>query len=171
MTWLNWSLKFYSGLRTIPHLILTHNTLDFVQIMIISFVWLYMFKCDVYAHVLAEQTQKYFWVFYMFLKVILYFHTFSFCSKCIFVFFFKNWFKGCFARSSRLRASHEMCLRENKKSHFSFRKSRYCLAGISLLTLLAKCFLGKNWNIFNFIQKLLRLSRDCFVTKRFSRKR
>ena len=34
---------------TIPHLILTHNTQDFVQIMSISFVWLYMFKCDVYA--------------------------------------------------------------------------------------------------------------------------
>ena len=26
MTWLNWSLKFHSSLRTIPHLIHTHNT-------------------------------------------------------------------------------------------------------------------------------------------------
>ena len=26
MTWLNWSLKLHSGLRTIPHLTLTHNT-------------------------------------------------------------------------------------------------------------------------------------------------
>ena len=136
--------------------------------MIISFVWLYMFKCNVYTHVLADQTQKDFWVFYMFLKMILYFPTFSFCSKCIFVFFFKNWFRCCFARSSRLRASHEMCLMEIKKSHFSVRKSRYCLAGISLLTLLAKCFLGKNWNFFNFIQRLSRLSCDCFVTKHFS---
>ena len=109
-------------------------------------------------------------VFYMFLKMILYFCTFSFCSKCIFVFFFKNLFRCCFARSSRLRASHEMCLREIKKSHFSFRKSRYCLAGISLLTLLVKCFLGKSWNFFNFIQRLSRLSCDCFATKRFSRK-
>jgi len=41
-----------------------------------------------------------------------------FCSKCIFVFFFKNWFKGCFARSSLLRASCEMCLREIQKSYF-----------------------------------------------------
>ena len=32
MTWLNWSLKFHSGLRTIPHLILTHNTQDFSSI-------------------------------------------------------------------------------------------------------------------------------------------
>ena len=164
-------MKLHSSLKTIQHLILTHNTQDFDSINAYLILWLYTFKCDVYAQVLVDQTQKYFKVFYMFLEVISYFRAFSFCSKCIFVFFFKNWFKGCFARSSRLRASHEMCLRENKKSHFSFRKSRYCLAGISLLTLLAKCFLGKNWNILNFIQKLLRLSRDCFVTKRFSRKR
>ena len=118
MTWLTWSLKLHSSLRTIPHLILTHNTQDFVQIMIISFVWLYIFKCDVYAHVLADQTQKDFWVFYMFLKMILYFRTFSFCSKCIFVFFFKNWFRGLFARSSGLRASCKMCLREIKRSYF-----------------------------------------------------
>ena len=119
MTCLNWSLKLYSGLWTIPHLILTHNTQDLVQIMSISFMWLYMFKCDVYAQILADQTQKYFWVFYMFLKVILYFHVFSFCSKCIFVFFFKNWFRGLFARSSQLRAFREMCLREISKVTFS----------------------------------------------------
>ena len=112
MSWLNWSLKLHSSLWTIPHLILTHNTQNFVQLMLISFVWSYMFKCDVYAQVLADQTQKDFWVFYMFLKVFLYFRTFSFCSKCIFVFFFKNWFKGCFARSSRLRASRKKSLRE-----------------------------------------------------------
>ena len=46
--------------------------------MFISFVWLYMFKCDVYAQLLVDQTQKYFWVFYMFLKVILYFHALVF---------------------------------------------------------------------------------------------
>ena len=118
MTWLNWSLKLHSGLWTIPHLILIHYTQDFVQIMLISFVWLYMFKCDVYAQVLVDQTQKDFWVFCIFLKVILYFLAFSFCSKWIFVFFFKNWFRVYFVRSSRLRASREMCLREIKKSHF-----------------------------------------------------
>ena len=55
---------------------------------------------------------------YMFLKVILFFRAFNFCSKCIFVCFSKNWFRGLFARSSRLRASNEMCLKEIKKSHF-----------------------------------------------------
>ena len=118
MTWLNRSLKLHSGLRTIPHLILTQTHETSIQLMLISFVWLYMFKCDVYAQVLADQTQKYFWVFYMFLKLILYFRDFSFFSKCIFVFFFKNWFRGLFTRSSPLIASREMCLREISKSHF-----------------------------------------------------
>ena len=91
MTWLNWSLKLHSGLRTILHLILTHNTQDLVQIMLISFVWLYMFKCDVYAQILVDQIQKDFWVFYMFLKVILYFRALSFFfSKCILVFFLQK---------------------------------------------------------------------------------
>ena len=58
--------------------------------MRISFVWLYMFKCDMYAQVLANQTQIDFQVFYMFLKVILYSRAFSFRSKCIFVFFLQK---------------------------------------------------------------------------------
>ena len=67
-----------------------HNK-SLIQCMFISFVWLYMFKCDVYAQILDDQTQKDFWVFYLFLKVILYFHAFSFFfSKYIVVFFFKK---------------------------------------------------------------------------------
>ena len=112
MTWLHWSLKLYFGLRIIPHLILTHNTQVLVQFMLISFVWLYMFKCNVYAQLLTDQTQKYFWIFYMFLKVILYFHALSFCSKCIFVLIFKNLFRGLFVRSSRLSTSRERRLRQ-----------------------------------------------------------
>ena len=131
MSLLNWSLKFHSSLWTIPHLIFTHNTQDFVQLMLISFVWLYMFKCDVYAQLLVDQTQKDFLVFYMFLKVILYFRVFSFWSKCIFVFFSKNWFRDSFARSSQLRASHESSLREINFCQFIQRVSllsRECFA-------------------------------------------
>ena len=54
---------------------------------------------------LSIKPKKDFWVFYMFLKVILYFHVFSFQPKCIFVFFSKIWSKGSFMRSSRLRAN------------------------------------------------------------------
>ena len=100
-----WS-KDYSTFDTHPQ----HTTL--VQLILISFVWLYMLKCDVYAQLLVNQTQKYFWVFYMFLKVILYFHALSFCSKCIFVLIFKNLFRGLFVRSSRLSTSRERRLRQ-----------------------------------------------------------
>ena len=81
MTWLNWPLKLHFGLRTIPHLILTHNTQVLVQLLLISFVWLYMIKSDVYAQLLVDQTQKDSWVFYMFLKVFLSFRTLSFCLE------------------------------------------------------------------------------------------
>ena len=46
-----------------------------------------MFKCDVYAQILDDQTQKDFWVFYLFLKVILYFRAFSFFVQNAFLCF------------------------------------------------------------------------------------
>ena len=92
-----WSMD-YSTFDTHPQ----HTRLCLINAYLIW--WLYIFKCVVYAKVLADQTQNDFWVFYIFLKMILYFRAFSFWSKCIFVFFFKNWFRGCFSRRSRLRA-------------------------------------------------------------------
>ena len=118
MTWLNGSLKLYSSLWTIPHLILTHNTQNFAQVMLISFVWLYMFKCDVYAKILANWTQKIFKCFICFLKWFYTFMFLIFVQNAFLCFSSKNWFRGSFVRSSRLRASCEMCLREIKNSHF-----------------------------------------------------
>ena len=114
--------------------------------MLISLVWLYMFKCDVYAQILDDQTQKDFWVFYLFLKVILYFHAFSFFfSKYIVVFFFKNMFKGCFARSSRLKASSEKCLREINFFDNSHKNFCDCLATRLRLTASREMLFGLNW--------------------------
>ena len=97
------------------------------------------------------------------------FVLFSFCLKCIFVFFFKNWFRGLFTRSLQLRAFREMCLREIK-SHIFIQK----LSLLSREYFATKLF---SWNvfqqklkIFKFIQKLSQLSRYWFVTKSFSRK-
>ena len=47
--------------------------------------------------------------------------------------------------------------------------SPYCLTTISRLRSSCEMVLGKNWKFFNFTQRLLRLSRDCFTTKSFSR--
>ena len=102
----------------------------------------------------------------MFLKVILYFYVFGFCSKYILVFFFKNWFKGYFARSSRLRASHEMCLREIKKSHFHTKSLVVASRVFHDKILLAKCFQVKTGN-FSISH---RGYHDCLATKSFSRK-
>ena len=114
--WINhWSFPLVYGLFHIWYSPITHKTS--IQLMLISFMWLYMFKCDVYAQVLTNQTQKDFWVFLYVFKVILYFRAFSFCSKCIFVFFFKKLFQRSFCEKLT-RASHEMFLREIKKSHF-----------------------------------------------------
>ena len=86
-------------------------------------------------------------MFYLFLKVILYFRAFSFFffSKCIFVFFFKNRFRGCFVRSSRLRASCEKCLREINFFNSSHKNFCDCLATISRLTASHKMLFGQNW--------------------------
>ena len=117
MIWLNWPLKFHSSLWTSTFDTHTQHTrlcLDNAYLIcVIVHVQMWCICSNT-----CWSNQKDFWVFYMFLKVILYFHVFSFCSKCIFVFFFKNWFRGSFARSSWLKASCEMCLRKIKKSHF-----------------------------------------------------
>ena len=81
----------------------------------------------------------------MFLKVILYFRAFSCFSKYIVVFFFKNMFRGCFARSSRLRASREKCLREIIFFYNSHRNFCDCLATRSQLTASYEMLFGRNW--------------------------
>ena len=112
MTWLNWSLKLHSGLRNFSHLILTHNTQDFDSMNA------YLICVIVHVQMWCVCSNTCWLNPKRFLSVLFVFETdfilscLMFCSKCIFVFFFKNWFRGCFARSSWLRASHEKCLRE-----------------------------------------------------------
>ena len=107
MTWLNRLLKLNSGLRTIPHLVLTHNTQDFDSTNAYLICVIVHVQMWCVCSITCWSNPKRFLSFYMFLKVILYFRIFSFCSKCIFVFFTKNWFKGSFAKSLRLREETE----------------------------------------------------------------
>ena len=128
MTWLNWSLNLHSGLRTIPHLILTHNTQEFDSInayLICVMVHVQMWcVCSITCW---SNLKIFFECFICFWKWFYTFVFLVFCSKFIFVFFFKNWFRGSFARSLRLRASRETSLREIKYFSISYRESRYCL--------------------------------------------
>ena len=140
MTRLNWSLKLHFGLRTIPHLTLTHNTQDFdsTNVYLICVIIHVQMWC-VCSNTCWSNPKIFLSVL---LKVILYFRVLCFCSKCIFVFFFKNWFRGCLARSSRLRASYEMGLREIIFFIMSHRNSLYCIATTSQPTTSREILLG-----------------------------
>ena len=118
MTWLNWSLKLHYGLRIIPHLVLTHNTQDFDSINVYLICVIVHVQMWCVCSITCWSNPK------IFLSVLYVFESdfilscFSFCLKYIFVFFFKNWFRGSFTRSSRLRASREASLREIKFFQF-----------------------------------------------------
>ena len=91
----------------------TRRTRLFVQWMLISFVWLYMIKCDVYTQLLVDQTQFFFDYFICFWKYFYAFVFWVFVQITFFMFFIKNFFRGIFARSSRLSSSRENELRKN----------------------------------------------------------
>ena len=119
MTWMNWSLKLHSGLSTIPHLTLTHNTQDFdsMNAYLICVIVHVQMWC-VCSSTWWSNPKRFLSVLFVFESDLILSYL-MFCSKCIFVFFFKNWFRGCLARSSRLRASREMSLREINFHHFT----------------------------------------------------
>ena len=96
---------------------------------------------------LLIKPKKIFECFICFWKWFFYFHVFSFLSKCIFVFFYKNWFRGNFTRSLQLRASHESWLREIK--FLSIHTESLATVSRALLTTSREMFLGKNWIFFN----------------------
>ena len=135
--------------------------------MLISFVWLYMFKCDVYAQILDDQTQKELCVFYFFLKWFYTFVFLVFVQNAFLCFSSKNWVRGCFVRSSRLRVSREKCSREINFLTIHTETS----TSVSWLTATREMLFGKNWNFPNLdrsyhgcIATVLRLtaSRESF---------
>ena len=69
--------------------------------MLIPFVWLYVFKCDMYTQLLDDQIQKDFWVFYMFLKVFLCFCVFRVFVQYVHFIFSQKTILEAFLRVSR----------------------------------------------------------------------
>ena len=126
-TWLNWSLKFHSGLRTIPHLI--HTRLLFNKCL--------FHLCDCTCsnvmcilNFLSIKPKKDFWVFYMFLNVFFYTFVFWFFVQIAFFMFFIKNSKGIFVRSSQLSSSRKNRLRKNMKIQNSNRNFRNCFAAV-----------------------------------------
>ena len=121
MTWLNWS-----GLKTIPHLTLTHNTQDFdsTNAYLICVIVHVQMWC-VCSNTCWSNPKRFLSVLFVFESDFILLCLMFLFKKFFFVFFFKNWFKGCLARSSRLRASRKKGLREINFFILSHRNSRY----------------------------------------------
>ena len=83
MSWLNWSLKLHSRLRTISLLISTHNTQVYVQWMPYSFVWLYLIKCVFTCSIFIDSnTKRFFSVLGVFGKYFVFTKTEKFQKQC-----------------------------------------------------------------------------------------
>ena len=105
-------------------------------------------------------------IFECFICLWKWFYTFV-LLVCVFVLFSKNWFRGSFGRSLRLRASRESCLREI--NFFSIHtESHYFLASVLRLSSSCEMVFRKKLEIFLFhteaIATVLRLtaSRESF---------
>ena len=93
-----------------------------------------------------------------------------FVQNAFFCVFLQKLVQRSFCEKLAIESFPRNVLKGNKIISTSHRESRYCLASISRLNPSGEMVLSKNWKIFNFIQRLLRLSRDCFATKSFLRK-
>ena len=80
---------------------------------------------------LLIKPKKIFECFICFWKWFYTFVSYVFVQNAFLCFFFKNWFRGCLLRSSRLRASREKGLREINFFILSHRNSRNCIATTS----------------------------------------
>ena len=114
-------MKLHSRLWTIPHLILTHNTQDFcstntyfVCVIVHDQMWC---VCSIACQ---SNPKRFLSILYVF-ESVLCFCVLSFWSNYIFHVFFKNFFRGIFARSLWLSSSRENRLRQNLKTQNSDR--------------------------------------------------
>ena len=85
--------------------------------MLIPFVWLYVFKCDVYTQLLVDQTQKDFEYFIYFWKCFYTFVCLEFLFKMLISCFYRKTLLEAFSRVSRkLAIPTKMRMAKNKKT-------------------------------------------------------
>ena len=112
MTWLNWSLKLHFGLRTILHLILTHNTQYFCSMNVYFIcVIVHVQMWCVYLITCRSNPKRFLSILYVFESVFMLlcfeflfnciFHVFhqkllqrDFCKKLVTKHFLRKWVKA-----------------------------------------------------------------------------
>ena len=127
MTWLNWSLKLHSGLRTISHLIHTQHT----RLLFNECLFHLCFNVMCILNCLLIKPKNIFEYFICFRMCFYAFVFWVFVQNAFFMFFIKNSFRGIFARSSWLNSSCENGLRQNMKIQNSDRNFHDCLTTVS----------------------------------------
>ena len=127
MTWLNWSLKLHSRLRTIPHLIHTQNTQDlcsmnayFICVIVHVQMWC---VCSIACR---SNPKRFLSILYVFESVFMLSCVDFLFQIAFFMFFIKNSFRGIFARSSQVSSSRENGLGKKWKHQISYRNSHNC---------------------------------------------
>ena len=131
MTWLKWSLKLHSGLKTFPHLIHTQHTRFLFNECLFHLCDCTCSNVICILNCLLIKLKNIFEYFICFWKCFYAFVFWVFVQIAFFIFFIKNSFKGIFARSSRLSSSHKNGLRQNMKIQNSDKNFRNCLATVS----------------------------------------
>ena len=143
MTWLNWSLKFHSSLRTIQHLIHTHNT----QHTRLLFNECLFHLCDCTCsnvmcilNCLSIKPKNIFEYFICFWKCFLCFCALSFCSNCIFHVFHQKLLRKHFREKLATKLFLRKWVRQKWKHKISDRNFRDCLAIVSWVKTTYKVF-------------------------------
>ena len=97
--------------------------------MLILFVWLYVFKCDMYTQLLVDQTQKDFEYFICFLKCFYTFVCLEFLFKMPISYFYQKTLSEAFSRVSRELALPAKMMMAKIKTHWnSYKEFRDYLA-------------------------------------------
>ena len=141
MTWLNGSLNLHSGLRTIPHLVLTHNTQDFdsINAYLICVIVHVQMRCV--CSITCRSNPK------RFLSVLNVFESdfilscFQFLFKIHFCVFLQKLVQRQFREKFVTWSFPWNQLKGNKKFSISYKESRYCFTTKSFSRKLL-CFHG-----------------------------
>ena len=136
MTWLNWSSKLHSRLRTIPHLILTHNTQVFCSMNAYFICVIVRVQMWCSCSIACQSNQKIFLsILYVFESVFM-LSCFEFCSNCI----FHDFHQKLLQRHFHKKLTTKLFLQKWVKAKYEITKFRQKLSLLSRYYFPSKVF-------------------------------